>query len=186
MEVVPEKISEQSHQELSFQANGFEKNLNVVLGEALMQKQLTIATAESCTGGLIAAKLAEIPGISASLQMGLVTYSNEAKMQLLHVRRDTLMQFGAVSYQTCKEMCEHLSDLSNCDVAVSVTGIAGPGGGSAEKPVGLVYIGVCYQNHTHIYQCHFTDAAGGPLERTCIQQLVLNTAYRLILEKISE
>lgn len=152
----------------------------VAMAKLLIEKGLTIATAESCTGGLIASKLAEVPGISASLQMGLVTYSNEAKMQLLGVSSDTLLQFGSVSEETCREMADGLYRVSGCDVCVSVTGIAGPGGGTPEKPVGLVYIGVRYQNKTSVYECHFTHNGQGSAERTVIQTRVLNAALNFI------
>ncbi|MEG2418924.1 MAG: nicotinamide-nucleotide amidohydrolase family protein, partial [Eubacterium sp.] len=135
---------------------------------------VTIATAESCTGGLISGKLAEVPGISKSLKMGLVTYSNEAKIQLLDVSSDTLAQYGAVSAQTAREMCENLARISGCDLTVSVTGIAGPGGGTAEKPVGLVYVGIHYLGETTIEECHFGGA------RTIIQTRVVNAALNLV------
>ena len=115
-----------------------------VVANKLLDKKLTIASAESCTGGLFAAALTDIPGISDSFQAGLVTYSNEAKMKELGVKKETLNKYGAVSEETALEMVEGLYNSTGCDVCISVTGIAGPGGGSEEKPVGLVYIGFKY------------------------------------------
>ena len=109
-----------------------------------LERGVTVGTAESCTGGLFAAALTDIPGISASFMAGLVTYSNEAKMRDLGVSADTLEKYGAVSEETAREMVEGLYERTGCDVCISVTGIAGPGGGTPEKPVGLVYIGFKY------------------------------------------
>ncbi len=111
-------------------------------GEALVARGLTVATAESCTGGLVAALLVNYPGISASLYEAHVTYANEAKIRYCGVRPETLERFGAVSEQTAREMAEGLRARSGADIAVATTGIAGPTGGTPEKPVGLVYIGV--------------------------------------------
>jgi nicotinamide-nucleotide amidase len=115
-----------------------------VVCRKLMERGLTLSSAESCTGGMFAAAVTDIPGISAVFQRGLVTYSNQAKMDELGVRKETLEKYGAVSEQTALEMVEGLKKVSGSDVCVAVTGIAGPGGGSAEKPVGLVYIGFIY------------------------------------------
>ena len=108
----------------------------------LKENNLTISTAESCTGGMIASAITNVSGASGFFGTGVVTYSNEAKMKLIGVNKETLDMYGAVSEQTAKEMAEGALKLSHADVAVAVTGIAGPGGGSAEKPVGLVYIGI--------------------------------------------
>ena len=107
----------------------------------LFRRGLTVATAESCSGGLVAAALTDVPGASDVFGWGLVTYSNRAKAELLGVSPDTLEEKGAVSAETAAEMVRGLLKLSGADVALATTGIAGPGGGSAEKPVGLVYIG---------------------------------------------
>jgi len=103
---------------------------------------LTIATAESCTGGLVSSILTDISGSSAVLMGGIVSYSNEAKMKLLGVSEDTLEEFGAVSAQTAHEMANGARSVFKVDVAVSITGVAGPTGGTGEKPVGLVFIGL--------------------------------------------
>lgn len=119
-----------------------DEELVEVVCRKLLEKKLTIASAESCTGGMFAAALTDIPGISGSFQRSLVTYSNEAKMDELGVCAQTLEKHGAVSEETALEMAEGLKAVSGCDVCISVTGVAGPGGGSKEKPVGLVYIGL--------------------------------------------
>lgn len=107
----------------------------------LHDKNLTLSTAESCTGGMIGACLTSIPGISDHYGYGFVTYSNDAKQKLIGVKADTLQKYGAVSAQTALEMAEGARRVSGADIAVAVTGIAGPGGGTAQKPVGLVYVG---------------------------------------------
>lgn len=113
-----------------------------VLVELLKQRKLKVSTAESCTGGLIASRITDVSGSSGVFDEGVVTYANEAKMKYLGVKEQTLKAYGAVSAQTAEEMLNGLLNNMNCDVAVAVTGIAGPTGGTKEKPVGLVYIGV--------------------------------------------
>ncbi len=116
--------------------------LSLQVGRALRRQGATVCAAESCTGGLILSALTDCAGSSAYVQGGLVTYSNEAKMQLLQVPEATLMDQGAVSEATAAQMARGARALFNTDYALSATGIAGPGGGSAEKPVGLTYIGL--------------------------------------------
>lgn len=118
-----------------------EGSMEEAAGRALTQRGLTVATAESCTGGLVAAKLVNYPGISAALNEAHVTYANAAKVRYCGVRPETLDAFGAVSEQTAREMAQGLRERSGADIAVSTTGLAGPGGGTPEKPVGLVYVG---------------------------------------------
>ena len=112
------------------------------------KKPLTISTAESCTGGMIASKLIEVPGISENFIESIVSYSNEAKIKRLKVKKETLEKYGAVSEEVAREMLEGLKT----DVAISTTGIAGPGGGSKEKPVGLVYIGIRVKDEVKIFR----------------------------------
>lgn len=116
--------------------------LEDVIGKILTENNMTISTAESCTGGLVASKLINYPGISSVFLEGAVTYSNEAKVRTLGVSKETLNKFGAVSEETAKEMAMGIAKRCNAKIGISTTGIAGPGGGSEEKPVGLVYVGL--------------------------------------------
>ncbi|MGL4452791.1 MAG: competence/damage-inducible protein A [Sarcina sp.] len=116
--------------------------LEEVVAKLLIEKYLTISTAESCTGGLLAGTIINYPGVSEVFMEGIVTYSNESKMKRLGVKVETLEKFGAVSEETAKEMAKGIAKLSGTDIGVSTTGIAGPTGGTDEKPVGLVYVGL--------------------------------------------
>ena len=136
----------------AMQAGCLEERLVAVL----TQKGLTITTAESCTGGLIAGTLVNVAGASEVLNEGYVTYSNEAKERLLGVSHETLEQFGAVSAQTAREMALGAARAAKADVALSSTGIAGPGGGTPEKPVGLIYVGCTVGKRTRVEKCLFT------------------------------
>jgi PncC family amidohydrolase len=111
------------------------------LAKILIDKKLTISTTESCTGGALSAKLTSISGSSAYFECGLITYSNQSKMNLLNVQKNTLNNFGAVSEPIVKEMLLGLIKKSNTNIGVSISGIAGPNGGSVEKPVGMVCFG---------------------------------------------
>lgn len=122
----------------------------------LEEKRLTVTTAESCTGGLLAGRILNVSGASSVYKEGYITYSNDAKERLLGVNRETLMDYGAVSPQTAYEMAEGAANAAGADAALSVTGIAGPGGGTKEKPVGLVYIGCCVKGHVRVEEFHFT------------------------------
>lgn len=126
-----------------------DEDLVNVAADKLMKNNVTISCAESCTGGLFASKMTEIAGISKVFNRGLVTYSNEAKVQELGVKQETLDKYGAVSEETAKEMAEGLHRVSGSDFCISVTGIAGPDGGSEDKPVGTVFIGAYYKDETH-------------------------------------
>lgn len=117
--------------------------LAVKLATALSQQALTLATAESCTGGLVSATLTDIAGSSTWFDRGFVTYSNQAKSDMLGVRTDTVVRFGAVSEETAREMAAGALANSQADWAISITGIAGPGGGSSDKPVGTVCFAWC-------------------------------------------
>ena len=116
-----------------------------VVSRKLLEQGLTISCAESCTGGLFAAGLTDIAGISAVFDRGIVTYSNRAKVEELGVKPETLEAFGAVSEETAREMAVGVRRVSGTDIGISVTGIAGPGGGTEEKPVGLVYIALDFK-----------------------------------------
>jgi nicotinamide-nucleotide amidase len=116
------------------------------LGSALIKRHLRIALAESCTGGLVCQQLTNIPGSSVWFDRGFITYSNESKVELLKVSQSTLSKFGAVSEEIASEMALGALNASHADIALSITGIAGPSGGSIEKPVGTVFFAVAYQN----------------------------------------
>lgn len=120
-----------------------ETNMESVVAQMLIEKKLTVSTAESCTGGLLAGTLINYPGISEVFLEGAITYSNEAKMKRLGVNKETLEKFGAVSSQTAEEMASGIAREAGTNIGISTTGIAGPDGGTDEKPVGLVYIGLC-------------------------------------------
>lgn len=132
-----------------------ETTLENVVVEMLIERKLTVATAESCTGGLLASTLINYPGISEIFMEGAITYSNEAKIKRLGVKRETIENYGAVSEQTAKEMAEGIAKASSTDIGISITGIAGPGGGSEEKPVGLVYVGLCIKGQTKVKEFNF-------------------------------
>ena len=146
----------------------------------LKKYNLTVSTAESCTGGLIASAITEISGSSTFFGMGVVTYANEAKMKLLGVKSDTLTAYGAVSEQTAKEMAEGILRLSESDVSISVTGIAGPTGGTPEKPVGLVYIGISGEFGTFSYENHFAG------NRSQVRAQTVEKAFKLAAEYVSK
>jgi nicotinamide-nucleotide amidase len=122
------------------------KTLEETVGSLLTEKNLRLATAESCTGGLLADRITDIPGASTYFLEGLVTYHNNAKKYLLGIKEETLQTYGAVSKETAGEMCAELRIMSGADIALSITGIAGPGGGSSGKPVGTVFIGIADKN----------------------------------------
>lgn len=130
--------------------------LDNVVAKLLIENKKTIAVAESCTGGMIAANLINYPGISECLLEGCVTYSNNAKMNRLGVKKDTLDEFGAVSSQTAIEMAIGIAKTSGADIGLSTTGVAGPDGGSEEKPVGLVYIGLYVDGQEFVYKNIFS------------------------------
>ena len=133
---------------------------DVTLEEAIVrmleEDGMTVTTAESCTGGLLAGRITNVPGASNVYKEGYVTYSNDAKERLLRVKRETLMQHGAVSPQTAYEMAEGVALAAGADAFLSITGIAGPGGGTEEKPVGLVYIGCYVKGHVRVEEFYFT------------------------------
>lgn len=125
-------------------------DLESVVSKMLIDKKLSISVAESCTAGLLAGRLVNYPGISAVFNQGYITYSDEAKIRMLGVRKETLEEYGAVSEQTAAEMARGAAQGSGSDIALSITGIAGPDGGSIEKPVGLVYIGLFIKGETKV------------------------------------
>ena len=140
---------------LDYYGEGEDSKIEFVLGKILVEKKLKIATAESCTGGMIASKLISYPGISEVFLEGAVTYSNEAKIRTLKVKDETLAKYGAVSEETAREMAVGIANRAGADISVVTTGIAGPGGGTEEKPVGLVYIGLYYKGSVEAYRYVF-------------------------------
>lgn len=145
--------------------------------EALRNKNYTVCTAESCTGGLISKTLTDVAGCSDVVVGGVVSYSNEVKEKVLGVKGQTLERYGAVSEETAREMCIGAARLCGADVAVSVTGIAGPGGGSDEKPVGTVCFGLYVKGEVETTTKHFDPA----LSRAEIREETLFYALELIL-----
>ena len=150
-----------------------DKELEYIIGETLLKNNLTVSTAESCTGGMVAAKLISYPGISASYLEGAITYSNEAKVKRLGVKEETLLKYGAVSEQTAKEMANGIARVSESKAAISTTGLAGPGGGSAEKPVGLVYIGVHLEEETVVKKLNFSGERDQIRKETTVMALTM-------------
>ncbi|NMA94517.1 MAG: competence/damage-inducible protein A [Clostridiales bacterium] len=152
--------------------------LEGVLMSELIKLDKTISIAESCTGGLIANLLTNIPGSSRAFKEGLITYSNEAKVKYLNVSQDTLRQWGAVSRQTAHEMIDGLLKATGTDMGIAVTGIAGPDGGTLEKPVGLVYIAVGLGSNVQVNEFHFT---GDRLKiKQATSKAALNMARRML------
>jgi PncC family amidohydrolase len=152
-------------------------DLSSQVGQALIEKQLTIATAESCTGGLMGHLLTSVSGSSSYYLGGVIAYSNEVKEAFLGVRHETLVAYGAVSEQTAKEMASGARERIGSDIGISTTGIAGPTGGTPEKPVGLVYIGLSTKDETLAFECHFKGGRMDVKESTAqtLLEKVLNT-----------
>lgn len=155
-----------------------DETLEMALTKLLMKKKYTMTTAESCTGGMIAARMVNAPGVSAVLKSGFITYANEAKEELLGVSHDTLEKYGAVSRETAEEMAEGAVKAAHTDAAVAVTGIAGPDGGTKEKPVGLVYIGVNVRGNVEVREYHFSGS------RQKIRESVTAAALTFLREKL--
>ncbi len=162
--------------------------LEKAVEDLLLANKLTVTCAESCTGGLLSARLVNIPGSSEVFKSGLVTYSNKAKRKYLGVKKGTLQKYGPVSKQVAEEMAKGAAAASKSDVAVSITGIAGPDGGTKEKPVGLVYIGCNVKGKITVCEYHFSGsrnkvresavAAALTLMRRCILEYISDTTFR--------
>tara|TARA_B100001996_G_C18366260_1_gene479841 strand:- start:113 stop:577 length:465 start_codon:yes stop_codon:yes gene_type:complete len=150
-----------------------------LLHKKLIKRKLTISVTESCTGGLLAHNLTKLANSSKYFQMGLTTYSNQAKIKILKVNKDIIKRYGAVSKECCKEMVENLSKISKSNINVSITGIAGPGGGTKEKPVGFVYIGIKKGNILLIKKNKFKSK-----NRNSIQKLTVKKVINIILSII--
>ena len=145
----------------------------------LRRKKLKIAFAESCTGGMLSSTITSISGASKVFKLGLITYSNQSKNTILKVPEKIIKKFGAVSAQCCLAMVNNLKKISKSDVAISITGIAGPKGGTRSKPIGLVFIGIKKANKVNIYKCFFKNKG-----RTYIQKATVRKSLDLILRVI--
>ncbi|GAA0861946.1 competence/damage-inducible protein A [Paraclostridium tenue] len=148
--------------------------LEEIVAKLLVKNNMTIAVSESCTGGMVSSKLIDYPGISQSFMEGCVTYSNEAKMNRLGVKKETLDKYGAVSSETAIEMAVGIAKNLNTNIGLSTTGIAGPGGGTDEKPVGLVYIGIYINGDVKVKKCNFSGS------RDKIRNRATNEALNLL------
>ena len=155
-----------------------ESLLNTVSNK-LKKKNLSIATAESCTGGLLAHLLTNISGSSEYFERGVVTYSDISKIELLGIPKETIKDYGAVSEETAMAMAIGIKERSNVDIAISTTGIAGPTGGTKEKPVGLVYIGITTSKNTQVKRFIFSEKRVQNKERSC------NEALKFLLDVIT-
>lgn len=149
---------------------------------ALMrEKNLTLAAAESCTGGMLSSRMIDVAGVSDVYKAGFVTYANEAKQKLIGVKEETLMKYGAVSEQTAREMVAGALRAAEADMAVAITGIAGPGGGTKEKPVGLVYIACGSAEDIVVERCLF-DGSRSEIRQASAEH-ALEMLYREIMRK---
>ena len=140
----------------------------------LIKKKLTISVAESCTGGLLAHNFTKLANSSKYFQMGLTTYSNQAKIKILKVNKNIIEKYGAVSNECCKAMVQNLSKISKSKINVSITGIAGPSGGTLDKPVGLVYIGIKKRNFIKIYENKFKSKTRKKIQILTIKKVIKN------------
>ncbi len=150
-----------------------------LLHKKLIKKKLTISVAESCTGGLLAHNFTQLANSSKYFQMGLTTYSNQAKIKILKVNKNIIKKYGAVSHECCKAMVQNLSKISKSKINISITGIAGPGGGSKVKPIGLVFIGIKKGKTILISQNRFKSG-----KRNIIQKLTVKKVIKLIVDLI--
>ena len=152
------------------------KKLSERIVKLLQKKRLKISFAESCTGGLLASTITKISGSSKIFTLGLVTYSNQAKINILKVPNKIIKKYGAVSYETCVSMVINLNKISKTNISVSITGVAGPKGGTKKKPVGLVYIGIKKNSKTIVKKYLFKNK-----KRNSIQKTTVKEALKLIL-----
>ena len=155
------------------------KQISENLVKSLKKKKLTLAIAESCTGGLLSSSITGIGGSSKVFKFGLVTYSNKSKNKILKVPNKIIKKYGAVSIQCCLSMVNNLSKIGKSNISISVTGIAGPGGGSKNKPVGLVYIGIKKGNKVKAHKYIINNKG-----RSYIQNTIVRRSLKLIKELI--
>tara|TARA_B100002051_G_scaffold133437_1_gene126828 strand:+ start:471 stop:941 length:471 start_codon:yes stop_codon:yes gene_type:complete len=155
------------------------RKLSLKVVKLLSKKRLKISFAESCTGGLLSNSITSISGSSKVFTLGLVTYSNQAKMNILKIPKKIIMNHGAVSHETCLYMVKNLNKISKTNISVSITGVAGPKGGTKQKPVGMVYIGIKKGNKTLVKKFLFKSK-----KRKLIQKASVNQALKMIFKII--
>ena len=143
-----------------------------LLHKKLIKKKLSISVAESCTGGLLAHNLTKLANSSKYFQMGLTTYSNQAKIKILKVNKNIIKKYGAVSHECCKAMVRNLSKISKSKINISITGIAGPGGASKNKPVGLVYIGIKKGKTLHVKENRFKSNNRNSIQNSTVREVI--------------
>ena len=154
-------------------------SLNKKIISLLKRNRMKLAIAESCTGGMLSSAITSVSGSSKVFTMGLVTYSNQAKTSILKVPKKIIKKYGAVSIQCCLAMVNNLYKISKSKVCISVTGIAGPKGGSKQKPVGLVYIGIRFGKKVVVNKCHFKDKGRAYIQRQTVKKS-LNLLLKLV------
>ena len=154
-------------------------DLNQKILAILKKKKFKISFAESCTGGLLSASITSVSGSSKIFSMGLITYSNQSKITLLKIPKNIIQKYGAVSVQCCLTMLNNLSKISKSKVCISITGIAGPQGGTRRKPVGLVYIGIKIGKKVVVNKCNFKNKG-----RIFIQKQTVKKSLNLLLKFI--
>ena len=152
------------------------KKLSQKIVNTLRKKRLKISFAESCTGGLLSSSITSISGSSKVFTLGLVTYSNQSKISILKIPKNIIRKHGAVSYETCLSMVKNLNKITKTNISVSITGVAGPKGGTKQKPVGLVYIGIKKANKTLVKKYLLKNKKRIPIQRSTV-----NKALNLIL-----
>ena len=154
-------------------------SLNKKIISLIKKKKMKLSIAESCTGGMLSSAITSVSGSSKVFTMGLVTYSNQAKTSILKVPQKIIKKYGAVSVQCCLAMVNNLSKISKSKICVSITGIAGPKGGSKQKPVGLVYIGIRIEKKVVVNKCNFKNKGRAYIQRQTVKKS-LNLLFRLI------
>lgn len=152
------------------------ENLSKTLGKILVEKKMRLAVAESCTGGMIGSTITDVPGASRYFLGGVITYNNRIKSSILGVSQKTLNNYGAVSSQTVTAMAYAVQKLMKADCSIAVSGIAGPGGGTSEKPVGLVFIGISVRNVVKIFRRRFKGT------RENIRKMTVKESLRLLIQ----
>ena len=143
-----------------------------LLNKKLIKNRLTISVAESCTGGLLAHNLTKLANSSKYFKMGLITYSNQAKIKILKVNKNIIKKYGAVSKECCKSMVHNLSKISKSKINISITGIAGPGGASKIKPIGLVYIGIQKGRKLIVKEYKFESKNRNSIQKSTVREVI--------------